>query len=427
MVIDKFGQYINKLYASLREVHTITKKQTLGRNVDAGISPSYGPRLVPHVSAGRRQPQFDMDAESLLISSDSESEKEYDQLAERTQDEVSSIYTYDVFNYTIPRPRAGLETEENQATIELETEDIEHTLDMEDEQEAQEAEKILNPKSKTDINVRISDAERAKAIGRAVKPLLLNVASKMKNTTDKLQSIEHIQSIDYSLLCQIASNAPRAILLGERSTSKSAYTLDQILAFRSMFTQITDASNLKTNIPFHLTGKIFKPKKLSTKAFDDIDPDEELTIFEVISQTLDDLAQSIEDEDINGKWWMRVFSKLNKLVKNSAVLSEEEQIYNCVKQLINGSILERYRKHPNNAQIVREMKIRLDNIHKLIIGVELYITSFKEYLAKTETQMRRDFMDGSSKSTETETDRIVGESQLHRLKSQIQNAFNEKL
>ena len=85
MVIDKFGQYINKLYASLREVHRITKKQTLGRNVDAGISPSYGPRLVPHVSAGRK-PQFDMDAESLLISSDSESEKEYDQLTERTQD-----------------------------------------------------------------------------------------------------------------------------------------------------------------------------------------------------------------------------------------------------------------------------------------------------------------------------------------------------
>ena len=425
MVIDKFGQYINKLYASLREVHRITKKQTLGRNVDAGISPSYGPRLVPHVSAGRK-PQFDMDAESLLISSDSESEKEYDQLTERTQDEVSSIYTYDVVNYTIPRPRAGLETEEIQPTFDLETEDIEHTLDMEDEKEAEKAEKILNP-DENHINVRISDAERAKAIGKAVKPLLLNVANKMKNTTDNLQNIEHIQSIDYSLLCQIASNAPRAILLGERSTSKSAYTLDQILAFRSMFTQITEATNLKTNVPFHLTGKIFQPKKLSTKSFDDIDQDEELTIFEVISQTLDDLAQSIEDEDINGKWWMRVFSKLNKLIKNSAVLNEEEQIYNCVKQLINGSILERYRKHPNNAQIVREMKIRLDNIHKLIIGVELYIANFKEYLAKTETQMRRDFMDGTSKSTETETDRIVGESQLHRLKSQIQNAFNEKL
>ena len=49
---------------------------------------------------------------------------------------------------------------------------------------------------------------------------------------------------------------------------------------------------------------------------------------------------------------------------------------------MNGSVLERYRKHPNNAQIVREMKIRLESLHKLIVGVELYVESFKEWYWK---------------------------------------------
>jgi len=441
VLIDKFATYINKLYAALRQVHRITKTQTTMKN-SISIGPSHGPSpLVPFVSAGNNN--VDMDAESLLLSSDEyEGDREYDQLDQRTQDEVSSIYTYDVMNYTIPRPRAGLETindvtktidDVDDETIQLKDGDINFTLDMEDEKEAKEAEKILSPDKETtkpehEINVRISDAERAKSLGKSVKPLLIRVANKMRSTTDTLRSIEHITSIDYSLLCQIASNAPRQILLGERSTSKSSYTLEQILAFRSMFTQITEASNLTTNVPFHLSGKVFQPKKLSTRAFDSIDPNEELTIYEVIGQTLEDLAQSVDDEDINGKWWMRVFSKLNKLIKNSSgPLTDEEQIFNCIKQLINGSILERYRKHPNNAQIVREMKIRLENIHKLIVGIELYVENFKEYLAKTESQMRRDFMDGTSKSTETETEGIVGQSQLHRLKSQIQNAFNDKM
>merc|ERR1711892_85859 len=439
VLIDKFATYINNLYSALRQVHQITKTQTTMKKHSISIGPSHGPPLVPFVSAGKNR--VDMDAESLMQSSDEyEADREYDQLAQRTQDEVSSIYTYDVMNYTIPRPRAGLDTtndlntlDDEDATVDtvqLKDGDINFTLDMEDEKEAKEAEKILNPevKDKNEINVRISDAERAKALGKSVKPLLIRVANKMRNTTDALRDIEHINSIDYSLLCQIASNAPRQILLGERSTSKSSYTLEQILAFRTMFTQITEASNLTTNVPFHLSGKVFQPKKLSKRAFDSIDPNEELTIYEVIGQTLEDLAQSVDDEDINGKWWMRVFSKLNKLIKDSSgPLNDEEQIFNCIKQLINGSILERYRKHPNNAQIVREMKIRLENIHKLIVGIELYVENFKEYLAKTENQMRRDFMDGTSKSTETETERIVGQSQLHRLKSQIQSAFNDKM
>ena len=41
--------------------------------------------------------------------------------------------------------------------------------------------------------------------------------------------------------------------------------------------------------------------------------------------------------------------------------------------------------------------------------------------------MRRDFMDGATKTTETEHTQIVGQTQLHKLKSQIQNAFQNQL
>lgn len=79
---------------------------------------------------------------------------------------------------------------------------------------------------------------------------------------------------------------------------------------------------------------------------------------------------------------MRVFSKLYKITNDLPVLKPEDQIFYCVKQLMNGSVLERYRKHPNNAQIVREMKVRLESLHKLIVGVELYVESFKEWYFK---------------------------------------------
>ena len=81
---------------------------------------------------------------------------------------------------------------------------------------------------------------------------------------------------------------------------------------------------------------------------------------------------------------MRVFSKLYKITNDLPVLKPEDQIFYCVKQLMNGSVLERYRKHPNNAQIVREMKIRLESLHKLIVGVELYVESFKERYSKSQ-------------------------------------------
>ena len=143
------------------------------------------------------------------------------------------------------------------------------------------------------LNVRIAGEERARAIGEAVKPLLQSVCDQMKRSSEKLSKIDHISSIDYSLLCQIASNAPKQILLGERSTEKSAYSLEQILAFRSMFTQITEAANLKTKVPFHLAGKVFQPKQLSTKNFDDIDMEEELPIFEIIGQTLEGTVRRV--------------------------------------------------------------------------------------------------------------------------------------
>ena len=57
-----------------------------------------------------------------------------------------------------------------------------------------------------------------------------------------------------------------------------------------------------------------------------------------------------------------------------------------------GSVLERYRKVPDNNLIAREMIIRLENMTKLSWGVEIEIENFKKYLARTDAQMRRDFL-----------------------------------
>ena len=57
-----------------------------------------------------------------------------------------------------------------------------------------------------------------------------------------------------------------------------------------------------------------------------------------------------------------------------------------------GSVLERYRKVPDNNLIAREMIIRLENMTKLSWGVEIEIENFKKYLAQTDAQMRRDFL-----------------------------------
>ena len=57
-----------------------------------------------------------------------------------------------------------------------------------------------------------------------------------------------------------------------------------------------------------------------------------------------------------------------------------------------GSVLERYRKCPDNNLIAREMIIRLENMTKLSWGVEIEIENFKKYLAQTDAQMRRDFL-----------------------------------
>jgi hypothetical protein len=89
-----------------------------------------------------------------------------------------------------------------------------------------------------------------------------------------------------------------------------------------------------------------------------------------------------------------------------------------------GSVLERYRKVPDNNLIAREMIIRLENMTKLSWGVEIEIENFKKYLAQTDAQMRRDFLAGASKSTETEMDDMVQKPELHKLKTKIQDVFN---
>ena len=109
-----------------------------------------------------------------------------------------------------------------------------------------------------------------------------------------------------------------------------------------------------------------------------------------MNKTLDDLAESIDEDEISGKWWMRVFKNINESVDSST--SQADKVRYVVQHLIMGSVLERYRKVPDNNLIAREMIIRLENMTKLSWGVEIEIENFKKYLAQTDAQMRRDFL-----------------------------------
>ena len=105
---------------------------------------------------------------------------------------------------------------------------------------------------------------------------------------------------------------------------------------------------------------------------------------------MDDLAESIDEDEISGKWWMRVFKNINESVDSTT--SQADKVRYVVQHLIMGSVLERYRKVPDNNLIAREMIIRLENMTKLSWGVEIEIENFKKYLAQTDAQMRRDFL-----------------------------------
>ena len=111
LLVEHFANYLAGLYDSLREVHKISNRQKNYKHHHQAVGPSHGPRLVPNVSAGLIS--YDMEGESLLVTSELENDdKEYDVLTQRTQDEVSSIYTYDIVNsYIMPKPRAGQESD----------------------------------------------------------------------------------------------------------------------------------------------------------------------------------------------------------------------------------------------------------------------------------------------------------------------------
>ena len=73
------------------------------------------------------------------------------------------------------------------------------------------------------------------------------------------------------------------------------------------------------------------------------------------------------------------------------------------------------------------MKIRLENVMKLSWGIEIGIENFKKFLEKAECEMKKDFLAGTEKSTETENKTFVNKPELHKLKAKIEHAFDHKM
>ena len=62
--------------------------------------------------------------------------------------------------------------------------------------------------------MKIADHEIARREGEKVKPILEEIGELFRKTTDLIENMTYLNSVDYSLLCKIGANAPKQILLG---------------------------------------------------------------------------------------------------------------------------------------------------------------------------------------------------------------------
>jgi len=138
-------------------------------------------------------------------------------------------------------------------------------------------------------------------------------------------------------------------------------------------------------------------------------------LTEILAETLQDILAAVDEGDMIGKWWYRVYDRLGNVELNHSTI---------IRELILGSTLERFRKCPNNKSLIREAKVRFDRTKKLLCGVEMEFNKLTEFTTKVEEEMRGDFVVGHSGHTQTETVDIVKNPEISKLKSQIQGIMD---
>ena len=183
---------------------------------------------------------------------------------------------------------------------------------------------------------------------------------------------------------------------------------------RDIFQSMEKIRNINHDLQEECCEVVYIPKDFSKLTTDELIESEIPVIFQLIGETLQDIMAAADEGDLVGKWWFRVFDRLSKAI-------DEVTPTTIVKELILGSTLERFRKHPTNEALVREVKVRFDRSCKLLQAVQYEFNKLAETTALVEEEMRNDFVLGKSMQAQTEQEQLVYNPELSAMKSKIQS------
>ncbi|CBY22511.1 unnamed protein product [Oikopleura dioica] len=265
----------------------------------------------------------------------------------------------------------------------------------------------FSPRKKKSIFTLTQDSER---LSSHINPKIFSTLDFFRNACAALsQDFETHLPVDYSAIRAVGKDAAKLFL----STGEDE-VLDNIMNLRTLFQSLDKIRGGFLGLDPSVDGdKAYVPKELSGFTAYDLQEAEILNVFELITDSLGEIHDAVSKGDLVGKWWFRVFDRLDL---NDCTHAD------IVRELVFGSCLERYRNCPSNQLIIRELKIRFERSLKLLDTVGVELRKFSRAAAKIEEELRRDFVTGNSVDIQTEESAVTSRPKIHELKNRIEQA-----
>ncbi|CAG5111384.1 Oidioi.mRNA.OKI2018_I69.chr2.g5700.t1.cds [Oikopleura dioica] len=265
----------------------------------------------------------------------------------------------------------------------------------------------FSPRKKKSIFTLTEDSER---LASHINPKIFSTLAFFKTACAALsQNFEDHLAVDYAAIRTVGKDAAKLFL-----SSGEDDVLDNIMNLRNLFQSLDQIRESFLGLDPSIEGeKSYVPKELGGFTAIDLQSAEVFNVFELIADSLEEIYEAVSKGDLVGKWWFRVF---NRLDLNDCTHAD------IVRELIFGSCLERYRNCPSNQLIIRELKIRFERTLKLLDTVGVELRKFSRAAAKVEEELRRDFVTGNTVTIQTETSAVTSRPEIHQLKSLIEQA-----